>query len=602
LSNHPFETNDGAVESPYGEPVMQSTQESRLTTRILFWVVTICVLMFSTVTVLTVLLERRDLYQRAQRDAQSNVARNIAAISTGLWNFDIIGLKATLQGLTQTGSIVRVEVLNRQQQVAAIERDHKEEPEHIWEVPILDPEKSGQIGTLKVSESYEEVRDLFIRNLAIELIAELVKIGGLAALLFVVIYGLITRHLRTLARDVSDLKAGSSTALIKLQRRKVHHDELDTLVSSINRFRNERAEAEEERARLWNVSQDLLVVTDMKGRFVSVNPAWNAMLGYSEEDLLNNTSEWLVHPDDWVKTRANQRRVVTGDNIPYFENRLRDKHGSYRWLSWKAVAEKGQIYAVIRDITDLKNAANQVQVARRELAGITRDTTMGAMTASIAHELRQPLASLINNANAGLRWLNRAEPDLDEASAAFKRIVENGNRANSVIAGIRSMFRNDLGKRGSVNLNDLIEEVLAIVRGELERHQVLLETKLCDRLPTIIAERTQLQQVVLNLVINAVDSMSSVTDRKRVLFVRSEMSESDHILITVEDSGTGIEPSNTSRVFDAFFTTKDQGMGIGLSVCRTIIESHGGQLSFSARSPHGTSFSAKLPTSPPNIK
>jgi signal transduction histidine kinase len=224
---------------------MQSTQESRLTTRILFWVVAICVLMFSAVTVLTVLLEREGLYRKARRDAQSNVTRNIAAISTGLWNFDIITLKATLQGLTQTGSIVRAEVLNRQQQVVATEREHREEPEHVWEVPIFDPERSEQIGTLRVSESYEDVRDLLTRNLATELVAELVKIGGLAALLFVIIYRLITRHLRALARDVSDLKPGSSTGPIKLQRKKVHNDELDTLVSSINRFRNERAEAEE---------------------------------------------------------------------------------------------------------------------------------------------------------------------------------------------------------------------------------------------------------------------------------------------------------------------------------------------------------------------
>jgi hypothetical protein len=190
---------------------MQSTRESRLTTRILFWVVAICVLIFSAVTVLTVLLEREGLYQKAKRDAQSNVTRNIAAISTGLWNFDSIALKATLQGLTQTGSIVRAEVLNRRQQVALVEREHTEEPEHVWEVPILDPRKSEQIGTLKISESYEDVRDLFTRNLATELVAELVKIAGLAALLFVIIYRLITRHLQTLARDVSDLKTESST-------------------------------------------------------------------------------------------------------------------------------------------------------------------------------------------------------------------------------------------------------------------------------------------------------------------------------------------------------------------------------------------------------
>jgi PAS domain S-box-containing protein len=378
--------------------------------------------------------------------------------------------------------------------------------------------------------------------------------------------------------------------------------EAEHALRNLNETLEERVEAEaRERARLWSVSQDLLVVTDMEGRFVSVNPAWNAILGCSEGDLLNNTSEWLVHPDDLAKTRAYQNRVAVGNNTPYFENRLRDERGSYRWLSWKAVAEKSQIYAVGRDITDLKIAAGQLQIARRELAAITRHTTMGAMTASIAHELSQPLASLITNANAGLRWLNRAEPDVDEVSAALKRIVGNGNRASAVLIGIRSMFRKDLGERSLVNLNDLIDEVLAIVRGELDRHQVLLESKLCGQLPTIIAERTQLQQVMLNLVMNAVEAMSSVADRKRILIVRSEISESDHVLITVEDSGNGIEPNNVDRVFEAFFTTKAKGMGMGLSICRTIVESHGGKLWFSARSPYGSSFSAKLPTSAPDI-
>jgi PAS domain S-box-containing protein len=378
--------------------------------------------------------------------------------------------------------------------------------------------------------------------------------------------------------------------------------EAETALRHLNETLEQRVEVEaQERARLWNVSQDLLVVTDMEGRFVSVNPAWNAILGCSEGDLLDNTLEWLVHPDDRAKTRAYQSRVANGDNTSYFENRLRDEHGSYRWLSWKAVAEKGYIYAVARDVTDLKNAADQLQAARRELAVVGRHTTMGAMTASIAHELRQPLTALMANANAGLRWLNRAEPDLDEVSAALNRIVNNGDRAGAVITGIRSMFRKDLGQKVPVSLNGLISEVLVIARGELERHQVLLQSELGGRLPTILAEPAQLQQVILNLVMNAAEAMSSVTDRERILTVRSEISESDHVLITVEDSGIGIEPSNVERVFEAFFTTKAKGMGMGLSICRAIIESHGGKLWFSARNPCGSNFSFKLPTSSPDI-
>ena len=179
-----------------------------------------------------------------------------------------------------------------------------------------------------------------------------------------------------------------------------------------------RVEAEaRERARIWNVSQDLLAVADTEGRFVAVNPAWTATLGWSEGDLLNKTSEWLLHPDDQEQTRAQQRRLVEGHKTLHFENRYRHKNGSYCWLSWKAVAEQGYTYAVARDVTDLKNTAEQLRSSRHELAQVSRQTTMGAMAASIAHEVNQPLAALVTNANAGLRWLAKAEPGISTSLA-----------------------------------------------------------------------------------------------------------------------------------------------------------------------------------------
>ena len=373
--------------------------------------------------------------------------------------------------------------------------------------------------------------------------------------------------------------------------------EAEKSLRNLNETLEQRVEGEaRERARIWNVSEDLLVVADMEGRYVAVNPAWHATLGWSEAELLNKTSEWLVHPDDLAKTRAQQARVANSRTTLHFENRLRDKHGSYRWLSWKAVAEKGQIYSVARDITDLKNAADQLRVSRRELAEVSRHTTMGAMAASIAHEVNQPLAALVTNANAGMRWLDNPKPDIDEVRMLLKRIVDDGHRAGAVIAGIRSMFRKDSGELKPVSLNDLIREVIAVVHGELESHQVILQTELRDGLPPVLAEQTQLQQVILNLIMNAVDAMSSVADRDRVVIVRSDMDGSAHALITVENSGTGIEPSHMSRIFEPFFTTKAHGMGMGLSICHSIIELHGGQLQVSARSPYGSIFCAKLPT------
>ena len=238
--------------------------------------------------------------------------------------------------------------------------------------------------------------------------------------------------------------------------------------------------------------------------------------------------------------------------------------------------------------------------SRREISEVSRHMTMAAMVASIAHEVSQPLAAIILNANAGLRFLAKAKPDMDDARAALKHIVDNGQRASAVLDGIRSMFRNDHGARSAVNVNDLIGEVLAVVRGELVDHRVSLQSELSDRLPTVLAAQTQLQQVLLNLVMNAIEAMSSVINRERVLIVKSEIGESGDVLITVEDSGTGIDPNHVDRVFEAFFTTKAQGMGMGLSICRSIVESHGGLLSVSPRKPNGSSFCVMLPTTAPD--
>ena len=238
--------------------------------------------------------------------------------------------------------------------------------------------------------------------------------------------------------------------------------------------------------------------------------------------------------------------------------------------------------------------------ARREISEIGRHLTMAAMVASIAHEVSQPVASTILNADAGLQSLAKAKPDLDEMRVLLKDIADDGHRARAVLDGIRSMFRNDEGARTAVTVNELIGAVLAVVRGELDVHRISLRSELSGGLPTVLAAPTQLQQVLLNLVMNAIEAMSPVTTRERVLIVKSAIGESGYVQITVEDTGIGIAPGLVERVFEAFFTTKALGMGMGLSICRSIVESHGGLLSVSARRPNGSSFCVKLPTTSPN--
>jgi PAS domain S-box-containing protein len=373
--------------------------------------------------------------------------------------------------------------------------------------------------------------------------------------------------------------------------------EAEKALRELNENLEQRVKAEmRERLQIWNVSQDLLVVADLDGKYLSVNPAWTAALGWGETDLLGKTSAWLLHPDDRERTRAEIARLGAGRKTLHFENRFRHRDGSYRWLSWTAARDGVRIYGVGRDVTELKHAENALLDARRELSRVSRQTTIGVMAASIAHEINQPLSALVTNGNIGLRWLARADPDLEQVRDVLKRIVHDGHRAAQVIASIRAMFRKDRPDTSAVSINDAIREVFKLVHGELESQRVSVRDDLRQGLPPVMADRVQIQQVLLNLIVNAIEAMSSETSHDRSLWVKSDLHGAGEVLITVEDSGPGIDSNDMNRIFDPFFTTKSHGMGLGLSICRSIIASHGGQLWASARTPRGSIFHVQLPS------
>jgi C4-dicarboxylate-specific signal transduction histidine kinase len=221
---------------------------------------------------------------------------------------------------------------------------------------------------------------------------------------------------------------------------------------------------------------------------------------------------------------------------------------------------------------------------------------MGELAASIAHEINQPLTGLVSSANACLRWLANDQPKLDDVRRAVERIVRDGHRAGDIIRGLRTLAGKSGPEMTQLDINDAIREVLILMRSELNQHDVWLETALSGGLEPIMGDRIQLQQVILNLLMNGIEAMSAVMRERRMLRVSSQFDGAGDLLITVEDAGPGLAPETRDRLFDPFFTTKPEGMGIGLSICRSIVDAHGGRLWASPRSPRGAVFQFTVPT------
>jgi signal transduction histidine kinase len=263
--------------------------------------------------------------------------------------------------------------------------------------------------------------------------------------------------------------------------------------------------------------------------------------------------------------------------------------------------EIGRVTAAFNDMLAELAASRMREAAERtELARVTSLTTMGEMAASIAHEVNQPLAAIVANGSAGLRWLANTTPDLNEVQAALQRVVRDGVRASEIIGGVRAMFKKDVQERAPLDVSRVVEDVVALLHGELRSGQISVQLESGGKVPRVVASRVQLQQVLLNLITNAIDAMRPIRDRPRILRISICASEPGGVMVRVEDSGPGIDPSVRGRIFEPFFTTKSAGMGLGLAICRSIIEAHDGQVSVSAGNPHGSVFQFALPARNPD--
>jgi C4-dicarboxylate-specific signal transduction histidine kinase len=247
------------------------------------------------------------------------------------------------------------------------------------------------------------------------------------------------------------------------------------------------------------------------------------------------------------------------------------------------------------EIAERQRAEEALQKAQVELAHVTRVMTLGELTSSIAHEVNQPLAAVVTNGQAALRWLALETSRLDEVRAAVERVVRDGNRASEVIQRIRALAKKNPTLMVSLDINDVIREAILLVQREVSSRGALLRTELASALPAVLGDRIQLQQVVVNLVINGVDAMASITDRPREILIQSQPHETHEVMVAVRDSGIGLDAESADRLFNAFFTTKASGMGMGLSISRSIIMAHGGRLWASPNADHGAAFQFTVP-------
>jgi two-component system, LuxR family, sensor kinase FixL len=407
---------------------------------------------------------------------------------------------------------------------------------------------------------------------------------------------------------------------ITVQRRKAEEaltearDELETRVeertSDLRRATEglqaeiaERKRGEEilrERANLLDLTHDTVFVRDINDVITFWNRGAEKLYGWTRDEAVGQVSHHLTQtifpaPLEEITAELNNTGRWEGELIHTRRDGTQVVVAS-RWaLQLDERAKPVAVLETNNDITERKRAEEALHKAQAELAHVTRVATLGEMTASIAHEVNQPLAAVVTNANACLRWLARQSPDLDEARAAVERIVRDGGRASEVIERIRALVKKSPPRQDWLNINDTILEVIALARSEMHTNRVSLHTQLADRLPLVLADRVQLQQVVLNLIVNGIEAMNRSSEGKRELGISTEGEGSSGVLIAVRDTGVGLNPESLEHLFDPFYTTKPDGMGMGLAISRSIIEAHGGRLWATLNAPCGAVFQFTLP-------
>ena len=358
-------------------------------------------------------------------------------------------------------------------------------------------------------------------------------------------------------------------------------------------------ESEEQWKAVFENNPAMCFMVDPSGTILSVNPFGAQQLGYTTQELIGRRVEILFHEADCESALRNKATCLAhpGRTLSWELRKLR-KDGEALWVRETARAmllkNRPVVLVVSEDITEAKRAAEALREMQTQLAHANRVATMGQLTASIAHEVNQPITATVTNAQAALRWLGAQPPELEEVSRALSRIVKDGNRAGGVIGRIRALSKREPAQMDRLDINDAIREVVELTGSEAMKNRVSVRTDLPDGFPLIQGDRVQLQQVLLNLIINAIEAMSDISG-PRELLISTAKAGSGGVLVALRDSGPGLAPAALEHLFEAFYTTKPGGLGMGLSICQTIIDAHGGRLWVSANESRGAVVQFTLP-------
>jgi len=404
------------------------------------------------------------------------------------------------------------------------------------------------------------------------------------------VIGFFSRDVWPTEQNLLDMLATTGIQIGQFTKRAAAVDELQLRVSMLQHIP----------VAAWSVMPD--------GTPDIVNELWFEYTGQTPEYVNSHPEAWMstVHPEDRERAAGIYwDGIRSGRGFTMEARFLRARDGTYRWHLNRAVAVRdceGNIVRIVgtsTDVHDWRQAQEELRNTQAGLAHTTRVLTMGELTASIAHEVNQPLGAIVASAGACERWLAAKPPQMEKARRALERIVNDGRRAGEVIKRIRALMKHQAPRKDWLDINETILEMVALAQYQLSRGDILLETRLAEGLPLVHGDRVQLQQVLLNLIVNAIDAMSGIDERRRELTIVSAADGPEAVAVEVRDSGMGVDLERAAHLFEPFYTTKAEGIGIGLSISRSIVEAHGGHLSAAANVPHGAVFRFSVPLEEP---